>query len=1146
MTPRLALRVGGLLLIPPLCAAPPTGGITRHVWTGVGGTSVASLTNLATFPSSPNQTGVLTIFDAPRDIGDNYGTRVFGWVHAPVTGDYRFHIHSDDNSELWLSTNESPDNRRMIAGVPGWVPAGQWTGHLEQTSAVIRLEAGRYYYIEALHKEAGGGDHLGVGWTYPGQSTIAYIPGSRLSEWRNVAPIARNDEDFLRTGSSVIARVLDNDVDPNGRADLDPAHLAIVTPPAHGTAIPQPNGRIVYTHTGEGPGADSFSYEIRDLAGLTATATVTLHITDALRLPLASSRMPADPPPQRIAAVNAFPSISFSEPLAIATPPGETNRLFIAEKGGDIEVIPNLASPSLPAQPFLNLDAIVNARPAENFLTGGEQGLLGLAFHPDYTANGRFFVVYSVNVSGVRHHRVSEFARSAGNPNLADPASEKILIQQLNDYDNHNGGDIHFGNDGYLYASFGDEGDQNDAGNNSQRIDKDFWSSIIRIDVDFDPVDYDGSPGLRPNAHPAVVIDPVSGNPRYKVPPDNPWVGAASFNGLPVTASNVRTEFWAVGLRNPWRMSFDRPTGDLWCGDVGGGSREEVNRIVRGGNYEWAFREGDTNGPKWNQRPAGWSGGNPPFYAYNHGSGALQGRTVAGGVVYRGANLPALTGRYIFADYISGNIWAMDTATAAVERIAGEAGIVAFGHDPSNGDVLMADLHGQIRRLVSEAEDSDFPRTLDDTGLFADVPTLTPATGLVAYEVNLPFWSDHAVKRRWFGIPDTASKLGYRREGAWDTPPGTVWVKHFDMEMQRGNPASARRLETRVFVRNAGGAYGVSYRWNEAGTEATLAHEAGEEFDLTVDVGGAPVVQRWRIPSRSDCMTCHSPEAGLSLSFRTRQLNGPGGIGSQNGNFVQLLADAGYLEGLDTPPAALPKHVAPGNADYSLEARARAWLDVNCAYCHMDGGTAPADFDARVDLPLFTTHMVGTSPVSGVLHPDDRLILPGREDRSVIVHRAAARNGYTRMPPLATSVTDEGGVQLLKDWIESELPSRQSFADWVTSRLSGEPPENRTPEADPDSDGRNNLTEFLAHTDPLQPDRNPAAGAAVEGDIFRFTFPQLQGRGMWLESSPDLVDWSVWPHGDNDGLERLPGAPWVVEIPVSGGKRFFRARIEER
>ncbi|WP_367874464.1 PQQ-dependent sugar dehydrogenase [Luteolibacter sp. Populi] len=1134
----------GLSFVASAMAAPPTGGITRHLWTGIGGgTQVVNLTSLGSFPNSPTQSLTLSSFLAPTDSADNYGQRVFGWVHAPVTGNYRFYIHSDDSSELWLSTTESPDDKRKIAGVSGYTNAAEWTKMPDQASAVIPLVAGRYYYIEALHKEGGGGDNLGVGWTYPGQASIAYLPGSRLSTWQNVAPILGDDYAWTRPGASTRIRVLDNDRDPNGKATLNIGSLAIQTPPAHGTATAGAGGKILYTHTGSGTGMDSFVYRIQDQGGLISTATVQVEITEAMRLPLASSRMPAGPPPQALMAVNAFPAISFENPLAIVTPPGETNRIFVVEKGGDIEVIPNLATPV--ASTFLNLDEIVNGRVPGSFKTSSECGLLGLAFHPQFATNGRFFVYYSVTIGNAFYQRLSEFARSAVNANLADPGSEKILIQQLDDYDNHNGGCVQFGNDGYLYVSFGDEGDQNDAGANSQKITKDFWSSMIRIDVNPDPANYNGSPGLRPNTHAAVVLDPNTNNPRYKVPADNPWVGATSFNGLAVTPANVRTEFWAVGLRNPWRFSFDPPTGDLWCGDVGGGSWEEINKITKGGNYGWAYREGAGNGPRSGEAPQNWAGAVLPVFAYGHGSGAMQGNSVTGGVLYRGTRLPALTGKYIFADYSSGNIWSMDPAVgaASVTRLTGEGGIAGFGTDPANGDILLADLDGQVRRLVSQAVDTGFPATLTDTGLFIDAATLAPATGLVEYGVNLPFWSDHAKKRRWFGIPELVSKLGYSKEGAWTTPVGTVWVKHFDMEMTRGNPATNKKLETRVLVRNTEGSYGVSYRWNAGGTEATLAAEAGEEFDLSINVGGTPTVQRWKIPSRSECMTCHTTQAGHTLSFRTRQLNLPGTVGLQSGNLIQLLADGGYLQGLDTAPASLPKHVAGDDAAYSLEARARAWLDVNCSYCHMAGGTAPTNFDVRAQVPLFATNTVGVTPASGTQNPADRLLLLGQEERSVLIHRAGARSGYTRMPPLATNVVDTAGVQLLIDWIEAS-GGRESFAEWTSAKLGGRPVEDQAAGADPDGDGRDNRQEFLEHTDPLAGDRGVVPGVlAVEGGL-KLTFPGLPGRGMVLESSGDLADWSDWPFLGNDGLER--NGPWEVTVPLEDGARFFRGRVEER
>lgn len=1136
-------------------AQPSTGSITRHVWTGVSGTAVSDLTSLPTYPDSPSSTGTLSSFQAPTNIGDNYGTRVFGWVHAPVTGTYTFYIHGDDNCELWLSTTSSPDHRRLVASVPGWTNPGEWEKYPEQTSAGIPLEAGKFYFIEALHKEGTGGDNLAVAWSYPGQSRVV-IPGNRLSPWQNLAPQAEPDSTTVGVGGVVGIPVLRNDIDPNGAADLVPQTLEVVSPPARGTAVVDAANRLIrYTHTAGDTATDSFTYRVRDAAGLPGMATVTVNVSADARLPMPHAAMPSDPPPQTISLENAFPGLTFSQPLGLASIPGDTNRLFILEKTGDIVMIPDLSAPSRTV--FLDLDGLVDSRtnaPAEVFQTSSEQGLLGLAFHPDFATNRRFFVVYSLTVGGIRVQRLSEFSASMSDPPMALTNSERVILQQVNDAPNHNGGDVHFGPDGFLYMGWGDEGNSNDSLNNSQTITKDFWSSIIRIDVDLTPADYttpNGVPGdaasLRPNPHPAIVLD-GNNNPRYKVPADNPWVGATHFLGSPVATNNVRTEFWAVGLRNPWRMSFDPVTGILWCPDVGQNAREEVNQIVPGGNYEWAFREGSIQGPKWSGRPAGWTGSHPPIWEYTHGSGTFQGFSVTGGVVYRGQRIPSLIGHYIFADYVSGNIWALDASGpgVSVERIAGEGGIAGFGHDPSNGDVLLADINdGVIRRLVADTVTTGFPATLAETGLFADPAGLVPNPGLVAYDINLPFWSDHATKRRWFGLPGTAPAFGFSREGNWSLPEGAVWVKHFDLETTRGNPATARRLETRVLVRNATGAYGVAYRWNADGTEATLVDPGGEEFDIDVIEGGVPTVQRWRIPSQAECMTCHSPQAGLALSFRTRQLNRDGEIAGNVGNLIHLLALCGYLTGEEATAGDLPRHVAPHEASYSLEARARSYLAVNCAYCHSTGGTAQAAWDVSADRKLFETGIVNGA-ATGALHPSDRLVVPGDDERSTLVNRAAARNGYTRMPPLASSVVDDEGVQLLIDWIRLELPERQTYEQWRLEKFGSAVSPEGEPDFDADSDGRSNLEEFLAGTDPLQVDGAPVPGLAKDAHgAVTVSLPSLAGRGILIEKSPDLVEWLPWNVAGNDGISAPPGNILEITAPVDEPAAFFRAVFSE-
>ncbi len=379
--------------------------------------------------------------------------------------------------------------------------------------------------------------------------------------------------------------------------------------------------------------------------------------------------------------------LNFDQPVAIVSPPGETNRLFIVEKTGRIIVIPDLAHPT--RSTFLNLKSRVGN-------DDSEQGVLALAFHPDFKNNRQFYVWYTsyqhVKGNVVLEDRLSRFIVSATNPNVADPASELQLIAQADEAGNHNGGELLFGADGYLYLSLGDEGGANDEHHNSQRLDKNFFSGILRLDVDQRP----GS--LRPNPHPAVHAG------TYAVPPDNPFVGVTSFNGRTVDPTQVHTEFWAVGLRNPWRMSFDPSTGWLWCGDVGQDQHEEVDIITRGGNYGWNFREG--NFPFRGTPPQGVMF-NEPVWDYPHS----QGMSITGGLVSHGARYPELEGKYLFADFAFGRIWALtpdgDKPVGAerVQHIAQGATIVDFARDPSNGDVLLANFgEGKIMRLVRSSK----------------------------------------------------------------------------------------------------------------------------------------------------------------------------------------------------------------------------------------------------------------------------------------------------------------------------------------------------------------------------------------------------------------------------------------------------------
>jgi len=996
-------------------------------------------------------------------------------------------------------------------------------------------------------------EEIGRSLCFPAMKYInpAYLMAfSLIVGMANAAPTVVTDTASLHRGQKIRLNVLANDT-----GSINPATLAIVQAPASGTAVITSDFQVLYTQTTGGPTNDTFTYKVADTGGQYATGTVNLSFASTLRIANPRINIPAAPPTTALALVDALPGLSFSSPVCMRTPPGETQRLFVCEKGGLLKVVPDVTASAPTASTFLNLPALLTSR-GESIVTGSECGLLGVAFHPNYATNRQFYVFYSVKVGSISYQRVSRFTTQAGNPNAADTTSELNLINQVDEAQNHNGGDMHFGPDGYLYISVGDEGDANDTRNNSQTIIKDFFSGILRIDVDRK------AGNVEPTAHAAIPLD--SGVARFSIPKDNPFVLPANggtwdgkYNGITITSTDlpkVRREFFCTGLRNPWRFSIDPATGQIWCGDVGQGAREEVDIIQKGANYGWAFREATINGPKSGSAPANFDTlyHTPPIYNYDRNTANFNGFSITGGIVYRGTRIGSLTGKYIFGDYGSGNIWSLQqngTNPPTVERLAGQSGIVAFAPDPSNQDVLIADINNnRILRLVSNTTVGNFPTTLSATGLFADLSDLSPSPGLLPYSVNLPFWSDHAEKRRWFIVPDGSSSFGWQKDTPWNLPADTIWVKHFDMLMNRnaGNATPVRkRIETRVFVKNSTGAYGVTYRWNDAETEATLVADGGEDFTLNVTDNGAPAPQRWHIPSRSECMSCHSPSAGHALSFNTRQLNLTSNILGYNGNQIDTLRQNGFFTG--TPPASsnlLPRHVRADETAYSLEARARSYLAVNCSYCHTAGGTAPAAWDGSAALTLAQTGLINGSVTNNGGDPLNKLVVPGSSAHSVVLQRMAATNGFTRMPPIATNVIDQGNISLVTDWINNELATRQSYADWRLAKFGSASSAEGAATEDADHDGVTNEAEFLAGTNPLNGASILRPQLETTGGNVKLSFTLPINRSFQILTSANLQTWTPWDIPGNQGT--AVGSSLIeLTAPLTESHQFYKLEIKE-
>ena len=746
----------------------------------------------------------------------------------------------------------------------------------------------------------------------------------------------------------------------------------------------------------------------------------------------------------------AFPNITFNDPTVFVPEPNG-NRLYVGSRDGIIHSFENSFNTS---SKELVLDI------SEKVAVVWDGGFLGMAFHPDFNNGNRYFYVwYSArSYPGAEYFdswvndpiffntylRLSRFTIPEGSLQ-ADPNSELIMINHRLYGGTHRGGGMSFGKDGFLYLSIGEQWRYITA----QDRDSTLEGGILRLDVDQNPS----------RSHPPVRKFPLAGGPPeqisgvgYWIPNDNPWLDP---NG------NYFEEYFTLGHRAPHRLTVDQETGDIWVGEVGASKREEINIIEGGNNYGWPYREG-TVGGSYGATPGNLEGNlTDPIIDFTRDETVA----IIGGYVYRGDRIPALRGKYLAGGHALNRLWAIDynNGNASKEYLCqfSPGSLTTFGQD-NNGEVYLCGL-GQnvnIYRLKAQNGGETAPQYLSQTGLFQNLQSLSPAQGVIPYDINEPFWSDGALKYRFIAIPNDGNpdndneRISFSEEGQWEVPVGTVLAKHFEFPVDETNPSITKRLETRLFVKAQDGSfYGLTYKWMEDGSDAVLLEGAVDE-EISIKTSSGNRTQIWHYPSRSECQVCHNDGDNAMLGVNTRHWNKDfyyeesGRTANQLTTFKQIGLIDGNIDDQSVESFLSSANKYDENAP--IELRARSYLDINCSYCHRPGSGNRAVFDARLSTPLDDQNLIWGTVMDNMGVNGARLIVPQSPEQSIILQRMDRIHDSYAMPPLAKNVIDTSGVRLITDWINSLdasqepgggtncSPSQIAQAAWSVNYVSSE------------------------------------------------------------------------------------------------------------
>lgn len=714
------------------------------------------------------------------------------------------------------------------------------------------------------------------------------------------------------------------------------------------------------------------------------------------RVPWLTSRVIGRPDPSPPYTVEkTFPQLEWKSLLYVAPEPG-SDRLLVVEQGGERD---------RPSRIF-RIRNSPDIEERETFLEIPERLVYGVTFHPHFKINGYFYVFSNGRSGSARGtNRVARFVMDRSSPYHCDPQSETAILEWRSG--GHDGGDLAFGRDGMLYVTSGDGTSDSDRWVSGQDVGN-LLAALLRIDVD----------------HP----DPGR---HYSIPPDNPFVHL----------EGARPEIWAYGFRNPWRMTVDEETGAIWVGNNGQDLWETAHRVLRGENYGWSVYEGSH--PFYLNRKRGPTPIVKPTIEHSHADF----RSLTGGVVYYGTKLSRLNGVYVYGDYSTGKIWGArhDGNALTWHRELADTSLqiasFAVGH---NGDLLVVDHGDSIYRMVPSPEDDSwkqFPKRLSETGLLKSVSRHQPQAGLIPYSVNVPGWVDGGRSERFIAIP-AEGKIGYTRNGGWNFPEGTVLVQTVSVESGIEGVGSLRRVETRLLTRQQGEWAAYTYLWNDEQTDAALVGPQGENIDLFIADQGAPEGGRkrpWRVPSRAECMVCHSRAANYVLGVTELQMNRDHDYGKTRDNQLRTLEHVGFFkEALPRSPDRLRRLANPYDSMQDLDARARSYLHANCSVCHVEAGGGNSQMQLQFSTARTRMNLFGARPQHDTFGISNAmLVAPGDPEQSVLYQRIS-RRGRGQMPPVVTSQVDREAVRLFSVWITQMKPEKEYVREWRVEDLKSE------------------------------------------------------------------------------------------------------------